>query len=115
MPDTSRNKQAFVHECIAKAKVLKKFGFIAVIVFGIAAFRLYPHWQALKTLFFLSAVMTIVSVGFHLIMKRAINVLENNPSDEEILKWGDFLELYYVPKYFIGKEKNPFIIEDGED
>jgi hypothetical protein len=56
--------------------------------------------------------MTAVSIAFHLIMKRAVDILGKNPSDEQILKWGNFLELYYVPKHFIKKEKNPFIVEE---
>jgi hypothetical protein len=115
MSSASRNKQEFIRECIAKASFLNKFGLIACIIFIVIVFKLYPTWQESKTLFFFSIGMIIISLGFFLLMKKAMNVLGSNPSDEEILKWGDFLELYYVPKYFIKKKKNPFIIEDDED
>jgi hypothetical protein len=45
-------------------------------------------------------------------MKKAADILGKHPSDEQILKWGNFIELYYVPKCFINKEKNPFIVEE---
>jgi hypothetical protein len=47
------------------------------------------------------------SIAFHLIMKKAADILGKHPSDEQILKWGNFIELYCVPKCFIKKEKNP--------
>lgn len=115
MSGSPRKKRAFVRECIARAKFLNRFGLIACAIFIFVVLKLYPNLQDSKTLFFFSVFMIVVSLGFYLLMKRAMNVLGNDPSDEEILKWGDFLELYYVPKYFIKKEKNPFIVEDDED
>ncbi len=112
MSDSPRNKQSFVRECHAKAKFLSKVALVFCIVFVVAAFRIYPYWQDLKTLFILSVVMIALSIAFHLIMKRAVGILGKKPSDEQILKWGNFLELYYVPKYFIKKEKPPFIVEE---
>ncbi len=105
MSSPPENRQAFVGECIAKAKCLYKLGLIACVIFVVAAFRLYPYWQSSRTLFFSIVAMIFVSMGFHLIMRKAVSVLGNNPSDEEVVKWGDFLELYYVPKYFIRKEE----------
>jgi preprotein translocase subunit SecG len=115
MSGSSNNKQEFIRECIAKATFLSRFGLIACIIFIVIVLKLYPDWQASKTLFFFSIGMIIISLGFFLLMKKATNVLGSNPSDEEILKWGNFLELYYVPKYFTRKKKNPYIIEDDED
>jgi uncharacterized membrane protein len=107
MSDSPRNKQSFVRECHAKARVLSKAGLVFCIIFVVAAFRIYPFRPALNTLFILSVVMVAMSIAFHLIMKKAADILGKHPSDEQILKWGNFIELYYVPKCFIKKEKNP--------
>jgi hypothetical protein len=115
MSGASKNKQEFIHECIAKAKFLNRFGLIACAIFIFVVFKVYPEWHESKMLFFFSIGMIVISLGFFLLMKRAMNVLGSGPSDEEIMKWGNFLELYYVPKYFIRKAKNPFIVEDDED
>jgi len=114
MSDSSIDKQRFVRECWAKAKVLSKFTIIIGIIFVVAAFRLYPYRHSLKSLFIMSVVMIFLAVVFHQIMKKAMSVLSGHPSDADIRKWGDFLELYYVPKYFIRKEKIRFSGEDEE-
>jgi hypothetical protein len=97
---------------ICKATSLLRVPSKSIFPDDITAIRIYPYWQALKTLFILSVIMIALSIAFHLIMKRAVDILGKNPSDEQILKWGNFIELYYVPKCFIKKEKNPFIVEE---
>jgi len=111
----SRKRKEFIQECIAKARFLNRFGLIAFLVFAVAAYMLYPNWQSSRILFFASVIMIVVSIAFFFYMRKAMRVFEHDPTDEDIVKWGDFLELYYVPKYFTRKRRNPFIVEDDED
>jgi len=115
MTSREKAKRELVRELVIKARFLNRFGLFSLAVFLAALWKLYPVRQESRLLFIFSIAMTVISLAFFLLMRRIGRVLDNNPSDADILKWGEFLELYYVPKFILKKRKNPFIVEDDED
>lgn len=101
-----QKKATLTKELLAKAEFLHKVGIFGFIFFIILVYELSTAWQTNKPFMLLSAFMTVFSLAFFIFMQRIIKVLKNAPTDEELIKWGDFLAIYYVPKFILHKKRS---------
>ncbi|GBD99779.1 hypothetical protein BMS3Abin07_01825 [bacterium BMS3Abin07] len=109
------SKADVVRELLMKARFLGKVGIFSFVIFSILIYKLSSNWDNTKTYVLLSSGLAAASLIFFFLMRRIVSALDKNPSNDVIIKWSDFLEPYYVPKFVLKKKRNPFIVEDNED
>jgi|Deesub1362A_J573_1020465.scaffolds.fasta_scaffold00004_267 hypothetical protein len=110
-----KTKRKILRELTIKAKFLNYTALFSIIIFILLLLRLYPNWEHSKWLFAIALFMECFSIGFFVLTRRIKGILEGDPTDEEIIKWANFLSYYYYPKFIFRKKRNPFIVPDDED